>query len=63
MIQNLLSRVQQRCEGGSVAHCEANANGMQQLVNSCYQIINRCPNGVSYHFWENGSWEINCFGG
>ena len=63
MIENLGTRVQQRCKSGAVAKCEANAKGMEQLAHACIRIISQCPNGVSYHFWENGSWEINCFGG
>ena len=63
MSRNLLDRVMQRCESSDRATCTANTNGMEQLISACEKIISRCPNGVSYHFWENGSWEINCFGG
>ncbi len=63
MSLSLLSRVQERCQSGDVDKCDANVKGMEHLINACFKIINQCPNGVSYHFWDNGGWEINCYGG
>lgn len=60
MTESLFSLMNSRCSEGTIQQCEATAAGMTPLLNACLEIIERCPNGVSYTLWDTGSWQINC---